>query len=147
MKRITPLALAATTALLLAGCGAGADSAKDVAQKVADKHGSAAVTEYTAENDPNGLLGKSNGYTEAANVKWAECDGLDVSCGATVEVWKDKDAAKQRAEYIQNILGGAPALGSEWTYVDGSTVLRITGDLTEEQAKDLNVIDGDLVTP
>lgn len=147
MKKLHAAMALTALALTMTGCSSD-PSAMDIANKVAEKREGAQVTEITSENDPNGLVGKTNGPAEAAHVAWQECSTeLAVECGATVEVFEDDDAAQKRAEYIQGILAEAPMFGSEWDFVKDGTVLRLNGDLTEEEADELNVIDGELVKP
>lgn len=148
MKKIAPAALIAALALTLTACGDSSPSTMETAEKIAEKKSGAKVTEITSDNDPNGLVGKTNGPKEAASVAWLDCDtDLSIDCGVTVETWEDEGGARDRAEYIQGVLQASPALGSEWDYVSGATLIRVTGELSQEEAEKLNVIDGELVKP
>ncbi|WP_133766738.1 hypothetical protein [Amnibacterium kyonggiense] len=98
----------------------------------------AKVVEVTEDNDPNKLIGRSNGYVSAAvlyDSRTACSDGLGADCGAMVEQWGSPADAKQRSEYIQKILKASPVLGSEYDTVQGSFLLRVAGDLKPSQAK------------
>ena len=137
------LSVAAAVALVipLAGCGgAAAPSATEAAQDI-----ESSVTEVTevvtitGENDPNDMIGRSDGYEDAAVLKdeRLECNDADFGtvCGAMIEVWPDEDAAAARDEYISAIGDAAPALVSEYRTVEGRTLLRVSGELTPEQAE------------
>ncbi len=89
------------------------------------------VVTITEENDPNNLIGRPNGYDSAAIIYDSEvsCDSLGSECGLVVEVFSDENTAQARGEYIQGILKESPALGSEWDYVKGPVVLRVSGEL------------------
>jgi hypothetical protein len=97
------------------------------------------VVEITEDNDPNDLIGRPNGYVKAAVIydpRIPECDNPEVSCGATVEVFADESAAKRRSDYIQGLMEEAPILGSEYHYLDGATLLRVSGDLDPSAAEE-----------
>ena len=117
---------------------AGADqNADSLAAELKDEVGTVtkAVT-ITEDNDPNDLLGRPNGYVSAAVLydSAAACGSLGSDCGTVIEVFKDEAAATARAEYIQGILAGSPALGSEWDYVNGAALLRVSGELKPSAA-------------
>ena len=50
----------------------------------------------TEDNDPNDLIGRPSGYTDAAVVydSEAECTELGVDCGATIEIWPSEAFAR-----------------------------------------------------
>lgn len=97
---------------------------------------------YTADTDPNKLLGRPNGYTSKASftdsrVKAAEAkDGNtgSVDLGGSVEVYADDAAAAARKQYIDGVMKASPALGTEYSYVDGPVLLRVSQELTPDQA-------------
>jgi len=101
------------------------------------------VIVYTAASDPNHLLGRPNGYISAAmftdkRLKGSEVAGLDktnLGRGGKVEVFADAGGAKARMKYIQSCLKSMPILGSEYDYVVGTALLRVSGLLTPTQAK------------
>lgn len=123
-------------------------SAHSIAQRVIDLVGSGKVVELTEDNDPNNLIGRPGGYNEGASIQWLKtCDEIDVQkCGGAVEIWPTEEAAMKRATYIQTILRDMSMLGTEYDYVKGRALLRISGDVKPSQAKQLNVINGHLVT-
>ena len=100
----------------------------------------ASTMKITAENDPNHLLGRPNGYTSKVvlvDSRVAAGDRGqpgDVSNGASVEVFADAASAKARAEYIGGIAKTSPALANEYDYVKGAVLVRVTGVLTSGQA-------------
>lgn len=117
-----------------------------VAKLVAARVPGSKLVQYTEDNDPNSLLGRPNGYSDGANIQWLMCDDPpSVDCGAVVEVWGSEGKAIARAKYIQGVLSDNPALGSEYAYVKGKTLIRVSGTVKPSQAKTLNVLDGTLV--
>ncbi|MET9222364.1 hypothetical protein ABZX65_26870 [Streptomyces sp. NPDC003300] len=97
----------------------------------------------TEANDGNHLMGRPHQYTSAikfadSRLKAADLDGLDkddVTRGGGIEVFGNHADAQARADYIQTVTKGLPAL-SEYDYVHGTTVLRISHLLTPSQAKE-----------
>lgn len=94
----------------------------------------------TEDNDPNDLLGRPNGYKAAAVIKDPRldepCDDLGVDCGVTIEEWDSAEDAKDRSDYIQGLLEEAPMLGSEYHYLDGPILVRVTGELSPSVAEE-----------
>jgi len=101
----------------------------------------------TEDNDPNDLLGRPNGYVAAIVIKdsrLADCgDDLGVDCGATVEEWPDAEAAKARADYIASLQKDSPMLGSEYHYLDGPVLVRVSGELKPSEAKEYEAVVGE----
>lgn len=96
------------------------------------------VTEITEDNDPNDLIGRPTGYVSAAVLTDEDGDtsgDLGSSYGATIEEWPDAEAAQARADYIQSILEGSPMLGSEYDFVEGGFLLRLSGELKPSVAE------------
>jgi len=95
----------------------------------------------TEDNDPNNMIGRPTGYVAAVTVydKRVTCTSLGADCGATVEQWPTAADAKARGEYIQSILKGGTWLGSEYDYVDGVVLIRVSGALKPSQAKAYDV--------
>jgi outer membrane murein-binding lipoprotein Lpp len=117
---------------------------------------------YTAETDPNHKLGRPGGYLSKAafaDTRVARSEVRDTSAGSVelgggVEVFPTSAGAQARARYIQGALQGAQMLGSEYDYVAGGVLLRLSGLLTpaqaEKSAASLSSVTGtlaDLVTP
>lgn len=97
---------------------------------------------YTTETDPNKLLGRPNGYVskasftdsriEAGGVKDDSSGSVDL--GGSVEVYADEVGATARKQYIDGVFRASPALGTEYSYLDGPVLLRLSRELTPEQA-------------
>jgi len=154
--RTSILAAGAAAALLLVGCSS-ADSSAPVAAPTAatptaDKVVGTLtgkiptvtlVKAYTAEDDPNHLLGRPNGYTSkaafadsrvpAGQLEGVAPDGTDR--GGSVEVFADAAGAKARADYIQTITKSLPA-AAEYDYPVGPVLVRVSHLLTPDQAKE-----------
>jgi hypothetical protein len=95
----------------------------------------ASVTVFDAASDPNGLLGRPGQYTSKAN--WTDSKlGVDLQAdnNGTVEVFATEADAKARKEYVDAISKDMPLVGY-YTYRSGVYVLRITFDVTPDQAK------------
>ncbi len=99
---------------------------------------------YTAESDPNKLLGRPGGYTSKiafsdSRIPPAELgEGVApdaIERGGSVEVYPTRAGAAARAQFIQAALQGAQGvLGSEYDYTAGPVLVRVTGTLTPAQA-------------
>lgn len=96
------------------------------------------VTVITEENDPNDLIGRPNGYASAAVLSDEGGNSSEpqpgVDWGATVEVFDDEESAQRRSDYIQGILEENPILGTEYNYVNGIALLRVSGGLVPSVA-------------
>ncbi|MEU8781317.1 hypothetical protein [Streptomyces sp. NPDC048637] len=162
MKPTFPLAAVAIAATLsVAGCSNG-DSKPDAAPakghtapKAATKLDAATALNdiaatvttakksgtVTAANDPNHLLGRPNQYTSkvafadsrvAASNRSGHKPG-DIELGGAIEAFANAADAAARAKYIQAVTKGMPAL-SEYDYVHGTVVIRVSRYLTPQQA-------------
>lgn len=130
--------------LALAGCGGktpvaqtGPEPAQHTAGELANAMSLGTVMVWTADTDPNKLLGRTGGYTSAATIadERITCTEPATDCGATIEVYPTADEALARSQYIQSILSGGGILGTEYHYFEGAALLRVTGQLTPDQAK------------
>jgi len=151
MRRITSALL--LTALLATGSAPawGATrkssptlSAKTVVMDLAAKiHFAHLTIVYNAKTDPNHLLGRPNGYLSKASFSDSRVSSSDtigdtkgdVGFGGSVEVYPNASAAKARANYIESLEKAAPILGTEYDYVNGPILLRVSQYLTPSQAK------------
>jgi hypothetical protein len=105
----------------------------------------------TAENDPNDLLGRPSQYTSKITFSDSRIaaddvsgtDKGDVDRGGAIESFATADDAKTRAEYIQAVTKGMPAL-SEYDYVQGTTLVRVSHYLTPKQAGEYKTAVADL---
>jgi hypothetical protein len=158
----TITALTAATLLTLTACGSSSDTAsatspttgstapatsapaaqaldaKTVVQALADAVGDAKpATVYTAATDPNKLLGRPGGYTSKADFTddRAKPDLDDeVQNGGSVEVYDDPADAEERGKFIADTLDKMKIFGTEYHYLKGGILLRVSGELTPEQA-------------
>jgi hypothetical protein len=97
---------------------------------------------YTAATDPNHLLGRPTGYT--SKCAWGDsrvpapdataASTGDTGNGGSVEVFRTAAEAKARAKYIFTIDSAAPILGSEYDYLAGGVLVRVSQYLTPTQA-------------
>lgn len=120
--------------------GGSAVTAASVGERIHSAVGGSQMVEITEDNDPNELLGRPNGYVAAVVLKDPRIDDcgsdLGVDCGATIEEWPDAKAAKKRADYISDLQEDSPMLGSEYHYLDGPVLVRVSGDLKPSEAEE-----------
>ena len=127
----------------LAACGSTAAplTAEQVTQQLTKQVPTSTLTNvYTADTDPNKLLGRPGGYLSKTaftdsrvqpSLLGASANSL--SQGGSVEVFADEDAATARRNYLQEISKRAP-LFTEYDYQNGAALLRISHQLTPAQA-------------
>ena len=126
---------------LLAGCAGGveeAETATDIANHLQAAVPSVGkVVTITEDNDPNDLIGRPSGYTDAAVVydSEAECTEPGVDCGATIEIWPSEADATARKEYLQTMIKEMPILDNEYDTVHGPALLRVTGQIKPSRAE------------
>ncbi|PJN22432.1 hypothetical protein CG736_28385 [Kitasatospora sp. CB02891] len=101
------------------------------------------VKAYTADTDPNHLLGRPGQYTSKVAFKDSrikDVDGQDedaVIRGGGIEVFASAADASARAAYLEKVTKSMPAL-VEYDYVVRETaVLRVSQRLSPDQAKAL----------
>jgi hypothetical protein len=93
------------------------------------------VIVFTAETDPNEMLGRPNGYTSKVNFADTTIEQFgDDPVGGSIEVFENEKDVKNRKEYIDSI-GEEMQLFAEYSYVKGSVLLRLDSALTPEQAE------------
>ena len=94
---------------------------------------------FTAETDPNHLLGRPNGYVSKVSFRDARVPigvtdrPISVTDGGTIEVYPAPAGAKARFDYTQG-LGAATPLLIEYGFLKGRVLLRLTDILTPTQA-------------
>lgn len=142
------IAIAVLSLTLLAGCGptdapTSPDGEPMTVESISDTVKASvsdieSVEELTEDNDPNELIGRPNGYVAGAVFydSRLECDELGVGCGATLEQWDSAEDAQERSDYILGILEESPMLGSEYNYLLGPYLLRVSGDLAPSEAEE-----------
>jgi hypothetical protein len=95
---------------------------------------------YTAANDLNHLLGRPGQYIGKVNFKDTRITGygqganISVSAGGSIEVFANTTDAKKRFAYLQAISKSGVGLFAEYEYLDGVVILRISSQLTPDQA-------------
>ncbi|MFJ4792472.1 hypothetical protein [Kitasatospora purpeofusca] len=106
------------------------------------------VKTYTAEDDPNKLLGRPNQYTSKiafadSRIKAADVEGQDadaINRGGSIEVFATAADATARLTYMQSVIKALP-LAVEYDYVVRDTVLiRASHLLTPTQATALEAV-------
>lgn len=98
---------------------------------------------FTAETDPNRLLGRPTGYLSKASftdsrIPAGEVTGTSegaVERGGSVEVFADEQGAQRRMRFIQQIASGLPA-AVEYDYTAGPVLVRVSKTLTPAQASE-----------
>jgi hypothetical protein len=120
-------------------------TAEEVTKALATKISSVKLTKvFTAEDDPNKQLGRPNGYTSKTAFtdiripvegEVAITKENDTLRGGGVEVFADAAGAKARMDYIQSFGKATPML-AEYDYVVGGVLLRVSKQLTPDQAKE-----------
>lgn len=137
--------LAVLFVVLLAGCGSTSPprTAEDVTKYLSTRVPTSKLTKaYNAEDDPNRLLGRPNGYlsktafsdSRVRNVQTYPPDAIER--GGSVEVFADEAGATARRTYIKQIAKAAPILGTEYQYQVGPVLLRVSKKLTPNQAQE-----------
>ena len=96
---------------------------------------------YTAKNDPNDLLGRPNQYTSKVmfNDHRLNPDPMakefDVQNGGSIEVFKDEEDAIARTKYLKNLTKSFSPF-AEYSYREGTVLLRLSHRLTPKQASE-----------
>lgn len=113
---------------------------------------------YTAENDPNELLGRPNGYIGKISFIDADVEKkkieenlnefdmseeetkkemreeFGVEYGGSIEVFENEKDAKNRYEYVSTVSSEMGAMFVEYGYVEKTVYLRLSKSLTPAQA-------------
>jgi hypothetical protein len=110
--------------------------------------GSVVITET---NDLNNLIGRPGQYT--SKVAFADQrTGVPVSetepgneAGGSIEVFADEATAQARSKYIQDTLAAlGPVAGTEYHYLAGAALVRVTGELVPSVAAEYETAVADL---
>jgi hypothetical protein len=151
---IFAVVLATTVAVTVSDASAARTprNAQQVVQGLAKALPIQLVITYTASSDPNHLLGRPNGYTSKAAFTDARVSsaapGTQVGAinkGGSVEVFSSPSAATARDHYVQTLLKDLPILGSEYDYVSGNVLLRLSGYYVPSQAQQFKSVLGTLM--
>jgi hypothetical protein len=94
---------------------------------------------YTAETDPNALLGRPGGYLSKVNfydtsLARSSTD-YSIGDGGSIEVYPDSAGAESRSDYIKTI-GQAFSPGVEYHFLAKNVLLRLGYRLLPEQAEE-----------
>jgi hypothetical protein len=97
---------------------------------------------YTAQTDPNQLLGTPHSYTSKAaftdsRINPAEANDTEIGSielGGSVEVFANDADARARKDYLDQIVKDLPIDVSEYSYLHGPILLRVSRRLTPTQA-------------
>lgn len=104
------------------------------------------VQAFTAETDPNNLLGRPGEYTgkaafhderleDEALPNSEEGERVDAEAGGSVEVFENTEDAEERADYVRGFTEGGGVFG-EYNYLRGHVFLRVANELTPTQAEE-----------
>lgn len=98
---------------------------------------------YTEADDPNKLMGRPGGYTSktafydsriSKDAALGERDDAIIR-GGSVEVFESAELATKRYEYVKAIAESS-SLFTEYDYVSGTALLRVSKELTPSQARE-----------
>src|SRR5690606_39119827 len=140
------LALWVIAAAAVVGCGvdnSSNDGRRISAQQVLQGLQAAGLpigtsVEFTAATDPNGLLGEPGGYIEKITFRDTRIppdgDGLSLDSGGTIEVFESNGDAEARKRRLDTAAAGI-RLGTEFSWVEGSVLLRVSPELEPEEAR------------
>jgi len=95
------------------------------------------VVVYTAETDPNKLLGRPHQYI--AKVSWKDTRLTTPSVaspGGSIEVFANTEDLQARKQYVESF----SAIFPEYSYVNGLMLFHLSSDLTPDQAKVYEVV-------
>jgi hypothetical protein len=97
---------------------------------------------YNASTDPNHLLGRPTGYLSKDAWQDPRIDQSDqasdpggVEWGGGFEIYSTAQAAQERASYISGIDQSSSLFGSEYDYLLGPILMRISGTFTPATAQ------------
>ena len=103
------------------------------------------ISAVTEDNDPNGNLNKSGGYTahvyfSSDLINQEEIQGVTIidkgtDCGGSIEVYSTPEDAQQREEYLAAFDGGIFASGSHT--VVGTVLVRTSDKLKASEQKEM----------
>lgn len=143
IKKILSLSVLSLFIFVIQGCGSSDASKQTKVEDVlaalkADGLPIGDQVVYTAENDPNKMLGRPGQYTGKANfidtrVELTHKEDIDVGNGGSVEVFSDDSDAEKRHKYVSSIAKSS-SMFNEYDYLAGNIVLRVSSELTPDQA-------------
>lgn len=107
------------------------------------------IQAFTADNDPNGSLGRPNQYVSKADFSDFRVEQIgEYLCGGTIETFLTKEDCQARADYLR--LMSDPSLGAfgvnQYIYQYDRVLFRVDYDLTPEQAEEYHKQMTDIVS-
>lgn len=94
------------------------------------------VTAWTADTDPNKLLGRPGQYIDKATFRDTRLQPLpepDVQAGGDIEIFRTAGELQVRRDYIEAVTRSSPLL-AQYVFSSGLVLLRVSGELTPDQA-------------
>lgn len=113
------------------------------------------IIDYTAETDPNSLLGRPGAYVSKNNFADIRLEQpgytSDDPVGGTIEVFEKASDAKERYNYLTSMTS-SPGIFFQYSYLYKNVYLRLDGALTPEQAEEyetafISLQNGELPSP
>ena len=155
--RAAPPALVVILAAALAGCGSSSGSRSSTTASAGSTTSAArskttaleelqwlkasglpigGYVNYTASTDDNHLLGRPGQYIHKVNFHDKRLEAVSdygIDGGGSIETFKSESDAKNRFDYVHAMSSGS-AMFSEYEYLDGTVLLRLSHHLTPAQA-------------
>lgn len=91
---------------------------------------------FTAESDPNNMMGRPGGYASKVNFMDSRHSAeSEMSRESTIEVFEKEADATARREYVEEVTRGTPFL-TQYIYQQGGIVLRLDRSLLPDEAQE-----------
>ncbi|SNS20804.1 hypothetical protein SAMN06295912_102270 [Sphingomonas laterariae] len=91
------------------------------------------ITVYTAENDPNKLLGRPNQYVAKAN--FFDTRHPADEANNTVEIFASEESAKARRDYVEAVTKDMPML-VQYQFLAGNILIRLDKAVTPAESEE-----------
>lgn len=90
-----------------------------------------AYEDYNLYTDPNGLMGRTGGYTSKVNFQDTRLERLEtadfaVSDGGSVEFFTSSKDLQARVQYLDHLQQTDPDFEIEWMFIRGTALLRLS---------------------
>lgn len=93
---------------------------------------------YTAETDPNEMLGRPGGYTSKVNFRdtrlTPERDTIETTDGGSVEFFASKTDLQRRVDHLKSVWDTIPLIDRDVVFTKGTVLLRVSIRLLTEQS-------------
>lgn len=93
------------------------------------------VVIYTAETDPNTLLGRPNQYIGKLNFTDTRFKDIPVENGGTIEIFANQNDLEARANYVESVTKSMPMM-VVYQFKHENLLMRLPRELTPEQVKE-----------